>query len=406
MKPLGACLPFRKSNQFGFSLIELSAVISVAATVAVGFLSLTKPQITTNAENTIETQERIRVITDAMESFRVRQGRLPCPADPFTRSDNTRASGINTYGNSFGIEDLDTLEETNGDPVTYGVDCPDNIGSVPVNSLEIKEKYMFDAWGNRFTYHVSSNLCGSDEGITTSGSSITEDESRQKGCSSSDYTSRSGNIIVQNAIPEDITRSSAFVIISHGANGLGAFLPSGQQKNFSSASNEELQNIRVLTGNPAITGIESTTGTPTNIDLYRKIDTSTTFDDIVYYKTRVQIEHLSSKRTLQLLSFDECEQNSNNIASVDVPMLDELNAEIDDPRLGSNISGEQAALGIFEAIQNTCIEYAKYDSGTGAYTIDGNPWSPECRGTGIFVVSDTTTGKGSCQCTSGDWSNC
>lgn len=376
------------SNERGFSLIELSVVISVAATVAVGFLSWTQPASTTNAAKTIETKERIERIATAIEAFRVQQKRLPCPADPLMREDNTRASGTNDYENNFGIEDLDTKDEAINGITTFGVDCPDNVGTVPVNSLELESEYMEDAWGGRFVYHVSNNLCGSDAGTAI----VSVNESRLRGCTEIDYASRVGNITV-NDTTRDLTNTAAYVILSHGANGYGAFLPSGVQKPFTAASDNEKHNIAASPDN-------------TNVNSYIKADTSPTFDDIIFFKTRIQVERLTSGRSRQLLTYQQCASNSNTLDSITFSDTAALTDNIDNNALGGNTSGEEVALGVLLALQRACIEYAEFTP-PSTWTIDGTSWNPQCPGDADYTLSDTNDKRsGACQCPSGNWNSC
>lgn len=391
------------ANIKGFSLIELSAVISVAATVAVGYLSWTQPELKTSSEKSISTFDKIKRISESIESFRVKEGRLPCPADPFIRKDNTMAGGANVYQNNFGNEGLDTSDQQINGITTLGVDCPQNVGVVPVNSLEIEDDYMFDAWGNYISYQVSDNLCGSDEGTAI----LTDDESLLRGCTSIDYNTRSGNISINNGV-ENITKNAAYILVSHGANAFGAFLSSGQQKSFDDASDAELQNIRVLTNDDAVTGMESLNSVVTSPNQYVQVDTSASFDDIILYKTRVQVEKLTTRKNQQLLTFQECEDNSTMISNLSFNDTLQLKDNVSATNLGGTLDGETVAIGVFLSIQSACVEFAKYTStgGGNSWKIDNKTWIPQCPGAASFIVNDSTKGTGTCQCASGNWSSC
>lgn len=393
-----------KKYSKGFSLIELSAVVSIAATVAVGYLSWTKPELKTASENSINTYDKLKKISQSIENFRVKYNRLPCPADPTIRKDNTLSTnGSNDYQNNFGSEDLDTLDQEINGVTTLGIDCPQNIGVVPVNSLEIEDDYIFDSWGNYITYHVSDSLCGSDAGI----GSVSNSESILKGCTSIDYSEKSGNIIVNNTV-EDITKNVAYILISHGVNGYGSYMQSGAQKPYQEASDEELENIRVINRDDATTGFEEIHGTVKNINKYIQKDIGTDFDDLILFKTRIQIEKLTTRKNHQLLSYDECEKNSETLGNLEFNDMSQLKDNIDSSKLGSNIDGEQIGLGLFMSIQRACIEYSNYQSSgaINSWKIDNKSWSPRCPGTSLFVVNDTSIGTGSCQCDSGDWNSC
>ncbi len=384
-------------KQQGFSLIELSVVISVAAAATVGVLSWTQPTISTNSTKAIETRHKMQEVQKSIEAFRVRTKRLPCPADPLMRSDSTRSS-IGTdyitptatshdyYINNFGMEDLDTTQSSVNGVDTRGVDCPVSVGAIPVFSLGLDESYMHDAWGRRMTYHVAPTLCGADTGVPGSPTATDISISQSIGCTDNDYKNKTGNITVTNG-STTLTTSSAFVLVSHGANGAGAFLPSGTKLAASGNANEA----------------ENSNGDTT----YIKADQNATFDDIVIFATRNQIESQVNRKNIKNISVTDCETNSQvlkNITLTEAAAMTSVNSYTQ--HSGAKNTGDQILLGILKNTQNICISYY----GASAATINGKTWSgAQCPGNNNPGSNGSTylTTDGSCLCDSGLWDgNC
>jgi hypothetical protein len=356
----------------GFSLIELSVIVTLAATLAVGFLAWTSPPGITNATKNVETHRKMQDIASAIEAFRVHNGRLPCPADPYIREDNTRLQGAPTdsYVNSFGVEDLNSSLGTENAPI--GIDCPNSIGSIPVNALGLRSDYMYDGWNRRFLYHVSDNLCGT----STTSSSTGTIERKDKGCSSSDYINNSGNLIIHQENGASLTEAAAFILVSYGENGFGARLPSGEVV-IESDNNAEIENY-----NNNTTYIEDTT--------------TSAFDDLIIYRTKSQIEQLATKKDALLLSKTKCRNNSTTIGALSTANLTTLNTNFNSYQQGVLNSGDQVTLGILLSIQEICIEY--YGADEDGIALWGGP---QCPATGFYSVQSRA-----CECPTGNWDNC
>ncbi len=379
----------------GFSLIELSVVISVAAAATVGFLSWTQPPSIADSTKSIETRDKIREISRAMEIFRVRQGRFPCPADPYIAPNNSRNStgGADAYVNDFGMEDLDTITETSG-TITQGIDCPNIVGSVPVHSLGLSMEYLMDGWERRFTYHISDSLCGSDAGTNTG---VTATASSLTGCTSLDYESKTGNITVTDG-SSNLTTEAAYVIVSHGANGTGAFLPSGV-KSADSVNANELEN------SDDYSSIDN---------IYVRANHSATFDDIVYFKTKVQVERLTDSSGKKHISVADCELNSQALKNITKTEMDVMDSQLQEYKQASANTGHEVSIGVMKAIQTVCVSYY----GAVAATVKtANDWSgAQCPGNNDPGTNGSTYCAATDQCTcldkswdgscTSDWSVC
>jgi type II secretory pathway pseudopilin PulG len=355
----------------GFSLIELSVIISVAATLAVGFLVWTSPPGITNATKNVETHRKMQYIANALEAFRVHEGRLPCPADPLMREDNTRLpdAPTDTYVNAFGVEDLNRSNST-GSPI--GIDCPNPVGAIPFHTLGLSSSYLYDAWNRKFEYHISDNLCGTSTVTVETGSTT----HLQKGCSSNDYLNNSGNLIIQRADGDPITDVAAYVVVSFGENGHGARMPSSELIE-NSTNTSEIENYN---GN----------------NIYVSDDLTTNFDDLVLYRTKSQIEQLANKKDALLFSKEKCRNNSTAIEGLSTTNLQDLHTNFTTYQQDEINSGDQVTLGILSSIQEICIEYYGADS-------DGiTAWGgPKCPGSAQY-----STASRACECPAGNWDNC
>lgn len=386
----------------GFSLVELSVVISVAASATVGMLAWTQPTSATNALKSAETTKRMQEIQKAIENFRVLNKRLPCPADPLMRNDNTRAplgtnyliptgASTNSYKNDYGMEDLYTSEASG--LITPGVNCPISVGAVPVFSLGLDESYITDGWGRLFTYHVSPSLCGIDTYTTAD---LANAATEKVGCTEKDYRNKTGTIFVDNyAATVSLTKSAAFTLVSHGVNGFGAFLPSGVKLPASADAKE----------------VENSDGDTS----YVKNIQTTVFDDIVVFETKNYLESLSNRKSVKHLTVEQCQANSQALSKVTLTEVAAMKAmtsyqqnTIDASAIQN--TGDKALLGILKATQTICVSYY----GAAPATINGKTWSgAQCPGNrnphpdATPFVSTYTAATDSCVCASGLWDgNC
>jgi len=385
------------SSNNGLSLLELTAVISVVSAATVSFLSITQPTQLTDSKKAIITQERMRTIISAMEAFRVEKGRLPCPADPYMRDDNTRNSsvgGTDNYINDFGTEDLDVIQSgSNNDggvaDITNGVDCPVTEGIVPVYSLSLNKEYINDGWDRRITYKISDTVCSSDAGTVE----LDDDTSRLYGCTVNDYESGAGDIIIKDASGTTKVSNAVFALVSHGANGYGAFLPAGYQQDDTSASANEKEN----------TDSDAT---------FVKAAKSDTFDDIVMFKTKVQFERVTSRKNIKQISVADCEANSQALKNVTLSESGYMSSNLTtyERNSGKHNTGQMVALSMLKTIQSMCVKYYGAGDGYTPVNINGTDWhgaqcpgnnDPETNGRTYYKTGDI------CICADGSWDgNC
>ncbi len=152
-------------------------------------------------------------IKEAIIGFALANGRLPCPADP------TIATGSANAG-----KERTTCTST-----------ANSTGVLPWATLGVNET---DAWGNRYTYRVTSDFADAIASSTYGG------------CTPSPIPTLAsfglcsvGNLNIWSSAAKVTNISAAVpaVIISHGKNGAGAWTSQGTQRAASSDA-DELEN--------------------------------------------------------------------------------------------------------------------------------------------------------------------
>ncbi len=246
----------------GFTLIQISILLTVAALVLVTLLPSTQTILTSNTS----TITKMNTLLTAIRQFQAANGRLPCPADASQPISST----------SYGLEAANPGPITNcsgGSPAANYTDTTHTIaiGMVPVRALALSNDYALDAYGRDITYAVDTNA-------TTLGWSA---------------VSLTGQIVVAD---NGANNNTVVALISHGADGHGAWLPlpgtSGTAVRLNAGSGDHDQHyVNAHAVNPSgfpasystlntlVANSESTTSTFVN-----KAPTST-FDDLVVYKS-------------------------------------------------------------------------------------------------------------------------
>jgi prepilin-type N-terminal cleavage/methylation domain-containing protein len=166
----------------GFSLVEI-AVVLVLAALMTGYVMKMKPAA--NAEGCDATTAiQLRDIQGAVARFVIANNRLPMPA--------ARTQGVDDI--NYGREALAAALD-----VTSGI----TMGALPFQALGLPPSYAADCWGNKFTYAVNTT-----PNLTTTGG----------------YSpvGNLGAITVKSNAANTITTTAAYVVVSHGADGVGA----------------------------------------------------------------------------------------------------------------------------------------------------------------------------------------
>jgi len=207
-----------KKTQSGFSLIEISIVLVIAGLLLSGLLPLLTAQRTNAAISATRTKGE--AIVTALMSFVARNHRLPCPAIA-DLAPNTAGYGI---------------EETTPGACAGPTPDPSAIlrGIVPWISLGLTTEQGLDAYHRRFTYFVrQQETLRTPDTISAMRGNMTihSGTSVRPGLKSpGNPAGNQVNTCTDN--PGDNNSCNLFavvVIISHGANGSGAYLETGSQ---------------------------------------------------------------------------------------------------------------------------------------------------------------------------------
>lgn len=193
----------------GFTLVEMAMVLMIVGLLLGGLI----PTLTTQMESQriSGTRRSLEEIQQALIGFAIINGRLPCPAEPATTTGQAGA----------GIERTPPCTSSN------------SIGVLPWATLGVNET---DAWGNRYTYRVSSDFADA-VGSTTYGGCTPVPTPTQ----ASFAVCSTGNVNVRSAATggTSIAIDVPAVVISHGRNGYGAHTRQGTQLGAGSDADEQ-----------------------------------------------------------------------------------------------------------------------------------------------------------------------
>jgi hypothetical protein len=246
------------SGLFVVVVIALAMVVILATGV---FL-----RVKTNVDDATQTMTSLKTAAAALEQFAGASGRLPCPADP--------------------SQDLGLAS-----PAGASQNCDFTQGTLPWATIGMRRDDAYDAWGWKISYRVYSNTNGS---LTqANGASMVNCDTVQalnaqpvdgnglcpvahdtldtaflagKGLTVVDF-----GTTINGASP---TGGAAYVLISHGASGLGAWTAAGVQKD-NPKSTEEKNNMKD-TGPFTLMAASGPEVPPTDNSHY---------DDILFYRT-------------------------------------------------------------------------------------------------------------------------
>jgi hypothetical protein len=234
----------------GFTLIQLSIMLTVASLVFVATL----PGIQASLKGNAASVKKMHAILDTLRGYMAANGNLPCPADP------TQPLGSATYGISAANPGT-TNNCTGGSPAAAYADSTNHIaiGMVPVKTLGLSWADAVDGYGRDITYAVDTNAtsCWSSGSLT-------------------------GAITVND---NGTSYNTIAALISHGQDGYGAWLPlsgtSGTASRLDNGSTDTSQadNAQVAHGG----GLTVNT---TFASFVNKAATAT-FDDNVVYKSNL-----------------------------------------------------------------------------------------------------------------------
>ena len=260
---------FSRPYNKGFTLIQISILLTILAVAMVA--ALPSYQVTNN-QNQVSTK-KMQTVMAALRAYQAAYGTLPCPANP------TLATSATYYG--VAGTNNGTTNNCVGAPnanAAYALTTATNyiaVGMVPVRTLGLPVDAALDGYGRDITYMVDTAATATPWTSTTLKGSIP---------------------IMENAVYVSGTTwngnltNSVFALISHGADGYGAWLPeqtgtAGRLNTGSATEREQADNAQVNEANATIT---NNSGAFVNY-LFNNVATqrtsTNTFDDIIVYKS-------------------------------------------------------------------------------------------------------------------------
>jgi len=246
----------------GFTLLELSIVLAIIGIVIGGGLAITIGSLQASQYNA--TVAEMENIERALLNYSITFNRIPCP------SDLTQTQGTTTYG----VEAANRGTCFGGTPsANFQAPSGSVEGGIPTRTLQLPDNYMYDGWGRKLRYAVDPTYTAS-KSLPASVHSL---------CS----TASAKAITVDDASGAARTTSGLYAIISHGANGHGAYTSAGVTLNAGSVNANELTNCHCNSSGA------TTTYQPTYVEMAPTQDPTTTldnFDDLVTFKEAWQMQ--------------------------------------------------------------------------------------------------------------------
>jgi prepilin-type N-terminal cleavage/methylation domain-containing protein len=259
----------------GFTLLELSIVLAIIALVT--SMAVTAGISVVETARLTATQMKMKAIDDALMQYRASNDRLPCPGDL------TITPGSAYYGLEAGAGTASAIGAGTGVCTGTGMLPQANFtgagatntfqtaaeGAIPAVTLGLSTDFMLDGWGNRFRYAVDISYTAN---AAFAGANI--------GCVN-------GAVGVNDANGNARSTGSIYALISHGANGHGAYTSNGVVVNAGSVNANEQTNCHCNSSTAA------TSYAPTYVQMQQTLDPSNAldnFDDLVSYKERWQMQ--------------------------------------------------------------------------------------------------------------------
>ena len=219
-------------RHLGFTLAEMAIVIVIVGILLTLGLGLATSQLA--ATQKTATQASLTYARDALLGFFASNHRFPCP-------DNTRTGVESIIGNP--------IPPT---PNALGTaQCAAAIGTIPYQTIGMQKSQALDAYGNFITYVIDPQKVGA---VWVWANKMRMDTTftscSTAGTATVDGGPRGELRVMQNAGEETSFNAAApllrnravFVLISHGANALGAWSPNGTRHALPPAGSPERPN--------------------------------------------------------------------------------------------------------------------------------------------------------------------
>ncbi len=278
-------LTSRKNKKRGYTIIELSVTISIIAVLAsAGLTIFTKQQDKTKRDKTLE---RISIIENSLKKFTDINGHLPCPANPSATEESNDFGYMSNY-------DFGTKECTATGNAT---------GTIPSRSLNLPDEFTYDGWGRKFSYRIAKGM-----------GAIGDFGNLSNKCDIS-IIDVNGDEKTNINMPAPNNQGAAYVIISYGPRGYGAWGASGAIPQLPPESSKEFENSNHSTNK-----------------IYVQDSPTYIFNNIVSFKDRRSLVELKQALSPMKIPTNVCNDaqiilNSNNLTNVEpVDLRDQIKA--------------------------------------------------------------------------------
>ena len=222
----------QRAHEAGFTLVEMAIVIAIAGIMLTFFISALGGN--TNIRRESQTRDKMELIAKAIGNRIIQGFGAPCPADPAV------AQTLATFGQARAACASAALSE----------------GLVPFQSLGLPVEMARDGWGRFMTYRTSPTVASAQTKATAC--------SAVRGGTDVNVVDQNGNAVVGATIIHGM------VLISHGANGFGAFLANGTANR---------------AGGTAADVNETTNATTGSANKVAGVPQASTYDDITAWRT-------------------------------------------------------------------------------------------------------------------------
>jgi hypothetical protein len=262
-------------NIKAYSLVELSITLTILAVLLAGSVSIFVKK--NDSDSMKITIERIAKIEQAIKDYVDIYGFIPCPAQG------------NALETSINFGDSQSSAAYSSTTFSCTTNLTNNVGMVPVRNLGLEDKYAYDGWNRKFTFKVATGLGSATD--FTNNVNFTGDIriSDLNGVERTDYF-----------VPAPNNQGAAYVLISHGPDGLGAWgRNSASSPTLPATTSPEYQNTRHFV-------------TPSNF--YFQDDVGYTFNDIVVFKRKKDLLAPRNSVSPIYISSNTC-SNANLIAN-------------------------------------------------------------------------------------------
>jgi len=274
----------------GFTLLELSIVLMLIGIVmGMGLVTFSAYLQSSQFNATVKKMDDIE---KALLNFVVANNRIPCP------SDVTQTVGSTTYGYEAGAGSGSSIGIGTGactgtamlPQANFSATNGQVEGGIPTRALQLPDSYMYDGWGRAFSFAVDPTATVKGTLPPQAGAAWCGDP-----------------LTVLDSTGVARSTQAIYVIVSHGANGHGAYTSGGAALSASSVNQNEQINCHcdnngVSQGYPIATyqpsGNATGLTTPTYVEMAPTIDSATgadygaidNFDDIVTFREPWQMQ--------------------------------------------------------------------------------------------------------------------